>query len=191
MTNVAFAFRCVVGIILVVSAAAKLSRLQEFRLALDQYRLIPRRAVPLAARVVPAAELLVGLLLVLGLGLRPASAAAAFLLLVFAAAVTINLYRGREIDCGCLGIEIEQKIGWRTVARTVVLAGIAVTVAVVDPRLLALDSHLGGHGSSSTTPSDAFAVGLVAVTALLGLTVGEAAAEVFRAARRRVAEQRS
>ena len=65
------------------------------------YRLLPDALVAPAAALLPGVELLVGAGLLLGFApLAPMVAIA--LLLVFAAAMAINIGRGRRhIDCGC------------------------------------------------------------------------------------------
>ena len=71
------------------------------------YRLLPDALVAPAAALLPGVELLL----------------AAGLLLVFAAAMAINIGRGRRhIDCGCGHSGLRQQLGWSQVARNLVLA---------------------------------------------------------------------
>jgi hypothetical protein len=73
-----------------------------FRRALDDYALLPARAVPVATAGLIALESGVALaLLVPGAGAVPALTGSA-LLLLYGAAMAVNLWRGRaHIDCGC------------------------------------------------------------------------------------------
>ena len=86
------------------------------------YRLLPDALVSPAAALLPAVELLVAAALVLGLA-PLAPLAAIVLLLVFAAAMAINIGRGRRhIDCGCGHAGLRQQLGWGQVGRNVALA---------------------------------------------------------------------
>jgi hypothetical protein len=99
------------------------------------YRLLPEALVAPAAWLLPPVELAVaaGLLLgpLAGFGLMPALAATG-LLLLFAAAMAINIGRGRRhIDCGCGHAGLRQQLGWGQVLRNLVLAaGLAMGLAV-------------------------------------------------------------
>ena len=76
------------------------------------YRLLPDALVAPAAALLPGVELLVAAGLLLGFApLAPLVAIA--LLLVFAAAMAINIGRGRRhIDCGCGHVGLRQQLGW-------------------------------------------------------------------------------
>jgi phosphatidylglycerophosphate synthase len=86
--------------------------------------------------LLPIAELLIGSALLLGN--RPAAPLAAIvLLLVFAAAMAINIMRGRRhIDCGCGHAGLRQELGWAKVARNFGMAA-AVSLRLVGPADLA------------------------------------------------------
>ena len=75
-----------------------------------------------ARALLPGVELLLAAGLLLGFApLAPMVAIA--LLLVFAAAMAINIGRGRRhIDCGCGHSGLRQQLGWSQVARNLVLA---------------------------------------------------------------------
>ncbi len=92
------------GFALLFAAAArhKWREPRAFLQALEDYALLPRRALPAAARVLPLLEAGLALaLLVPGAGSLPALAGAG-LLAAYGLAMAINLARGRaHIDCGC------------------------------------------------------------------------------------------
>lgn len=90
------------------------------------YRLLPGALVAPAAWLLPPVELAVAAGLLLGppagLGLWPVLAAIG-LLLLFAAAMAINIVRGRRhIDCGCGHAGLRQQLGWGQVLRNIMLA---------------------------------------------------------------------
>jgi hypothetical protein len=122
-----------------VAAAHKLSDLAVFRAALAAYHLLPTRLVPSGAFALVAAELSAAILCLLGRG-RPAGGAAAALLGLYAAAIAINLARGRRhIDCGCRGPSARQPISAWLVARNLALGVAALALAVpTTPRALTL-----------------------------------------------------
>jgi hypothetical protein len=98
------------------------------------YRLLPAALVAPAAVLLPAAELALAAALLMGL-LRPLGAlpalAAMALLLLFAAAMGINIARGRRhIDCGCGHAALRQQLGWGQVTRNLVLAAALLPVAL-------------------------------------------------------------
>jgi uncharacterized membrane protein YphA (DoxX/SURF4 family) len=111
--------------LLFVSAAFhKLRNLQHFAQALRAYRVLPEWAAAMAW-LVPLLELTVGASL-LARGSRPgACAAGAALLLAYAAAIAINLQRGRrDLACGCGGPDERRPIAPWMVWRNFLLAGL-------------------------------------------------------------------
>ena len=88
-----------------VAAVHKLSAYMEFRGILDQYRIMPRALVPLAAPGVVALECAACLALAMPAWRLLGAPLAAGLLVLYSAAIAVNLYgRGRTaMDCGCGG----------------------------------------------------------------------------------------
>ena len=70
---------------------------------IHNYALLPDAAVNGLALFLPWLEVLTGLALFLGFWRRAAAGIFAVLLLVFIGALSINLARGRPVDCGCFG----------------------------------------------------------------------------------------
>jgi hypothetical protein len=119
-----------VGLVFVQAAIAKLRHRDLFPGVLANYRLLPETLIAPIAMFLPVAELLIGLALLAG-GQRFAVLPAAVLLCAFAAAMAINIVRGRsQIDCGCGRSQLRQPLSWLLVARNIAL------VAVMLPRLL-------------------------------------------------------
>lgn len=116
------------GLVFVLAAVGKLRHAAVFPAVVANYRLLPAAAVAPAAMVLPWLELVTGLALIAG-ERRVAPALAAALLLVFAAAMAINLRRGRShIDCGCGTATLRQPLRRALVVRNVVLAVAVATV---------------------------------------------------------------
>jgi hypothetical protein len=95
------------AVLLLASALHKLRDLPGFEAVLSDYDLLPARAtglVPVVARTVVAAELMLAVALLVPDAAPWAGPATALLLGMYALAIAINLRRGRrDIDCGCLG----------------------------------------------------------------------------------------
>ena len=119
-----------VGLVFVQAGLAKLRHRELLTGVVANYRLLPASLVGPVATLLPPVELLVGIALLLG-GHWLAATGAMALLLVFAAAMAINVGRGRsQIDCGCGRSQLRQPLSWLLVGRNVALS------AVLLPRLL-------------------------------------------------------
>jgi len=108
--------RIVLGAIFVYAGYVKLKDPWElFALAISSYNLLPLKAVEFVARTLPWAEILIGLMLVVGFQLRIAATACSLLLLVFFTLMVRAYAKGMEISCGCFGPG--EVISWRTLLR--------------------------------------------------------------------------
>jgi hypothetical protein len=99
--------------IFAASGALKFYDLETFRGAVINYRLIPEWLATPFAWTAPLIESAAAL----GLLLSPIRASAAAVLIVvlgvFTGAIAINLARGRtDIDCGCFGPALRQRLSW-------------------------------------------------------------------------------
>jgi hypothetical protein len=121
------------------SAAYKLVRFAEFRVTMEDYRLLPPgHIVHFVAVSLPVVEFVIGLgLLIPALAVYGAAGSAA-LLLIYAAAMGINLARGRRhIDCGCAGPTLGQSLSGALVLRNLLLAMTSIAcLAITGTRTL-------------------------------------------------------
>ena len=116
------------ALLFAAAAIAKLRQPRDFHGILLAYRLLPPRLVPGVARTLPWVEALLAAGLLAGLPV--AWALAAGLLLAYAAAMAINLGRGRrEIDCGCGGAP--QPLSAWLVGRNLLLGAAALAAWLV------------------------------------------------------------
>ena len=156
------------GWLFLAAALHKLSDIGGFRVILTTYRVLPERLVGVAAWGIAIVECVIGIGALLQRA--PAHVAAVVLLLVYAAAIGLNLARGRRnIDCGCGGAAQPLSLG--LVARNVLLAlgGIIALVPTIARPLGWLDF-----------------VSVIAGTAVLGMVY--AATDQLLAARARLEE---
>jgi len=124
------------AVLLLSAAWHKVAAHAAFVAALVNYRLLPPGLVKPAAVMLPAIEAALALGWLVGGQRRGVAVATAVLLLVYAAAMALNLRRGRrQIDCGCsLGGAAggEQPLSGWLVARNVLLAALAGIAALPD-----------------------------------------------------------
>ena len=114
------------GMVFVHAGASKLPYRKLMPGIVANYRLLPEPLVAPVANALPVVELALGLALLAG-GQRFAVLPAVMLLWVFAAAMAINIRRGRSyIDCGCGQSHLRQVLSWQLVSRNLVLSAIAL-----------------------------------------------------------------
>ena len=97
-------------------------------MAINSYNMLPMWAVEWLARILPWFELLLGVLLIAGIGLRWTGLTSSALLLVFIGAMTRAYMHGLEIKCGCFGNN--EKLGPLTLIRdsSMLILALAVTI---------------------------------------------------------------
>ncbi|WP_235022908.1 MauE/DoxX family redox-associated membrane protein [Amycolatopsis alkalitolerans] len=86
-----------------ISGAIKVADPDQFYGAVRAYQLFGGSVSSVLAAVIPFLELALGLLLVLGLGVRLVAVLSGLLLLAYIAGVAQSWARGLTIDCGCFG----------------------------------------------------------------------------------------
>jgi uncharacterized membrane protein len=154
------------------SALQKLGARREFIEIIRAYRVLRETWVAAAVYMLPSAELLIALALLIPAFRPAAGGAAAGLLLLYGCAIAVNLKRGRrDLDCGC-GLTSGRRTiaGWMLV-RNATMAGAAVAVALPwAPRTLAwLDIMTIVAGTAAA------ALLFASIDALLGRVVPAAA----------------
>jgi len=93
--------RLFIGVLFLFACYHKIAEPARFAKIIYGYYLFPASLINLIAIILPFVELFAGLSLVLGIYPRAAAAAINTMLLTFIVAVTINLIRGHQFDCGC------------------------------------------------------------------------------------------
>jgi iron complex transport system permease protein len=103
--------------------------------AVRAYRILPEFAAQLAGAGLPAIEVLLGVLLLVGAGVRVCATVSAMLLAVYIVGIASAWVRGLRIDCGCFGgggdlaAGVAPSYGWELV-RDAALLLLAVLLAV-------------------------------------------------------------
>lgn len=99
-----------------------------FALTVGSYQLLPPWGVNLVAHTLPFAEIVLGLLLIIGRQLRVWATLATLLILGFFAAVVRSYAMGLQINCGCFAAP-EPLTVW-TVVRDGLLAALALVMTI-------------------------------------------------------------
>lgn len=124
--------RYILAFVFLSASVPKLLARADFETALANYGLLPSRLVAPAAMWLPRAELGLAAALFAGVALTAVGLTAAGLLLLFAGAISVNLVRGRRIDCGCSGLTARKTISWMAVLRNASLAVVTASIAVLN-----------------------------------------------------------
>jgi Methylamine utilisation protein MauE len=150
LAAVSVAGRTGVGLVFLLAATQKAMHWWILPSVISNYRLLPRWMNWPVAALLPPLEMVLGISL-LSAQLKPwPELTAVALLLLFAAAMAVNIGRGREhIDCGCGESFLRQTLSWALVARNGVLAILLVPSLVMTERVgmsLALSAVAAGIG---------------------------------------------
>lgn len=115
------------ALLFAVAVTHKLSAWSQFRETLANYRLLPAALVGLFAVAIVVVEVLIVIGCILPVTRADAALLAIVMLLVYAAAMAMNLSRGRVlVDCGCGGFGQRQPLEWWMVRRNVLLAAVGL-----------------------------------------------------------------
>lgn len=95
--------RLVLGGVWTVAGALKVTDLDASVRAVRAYRLLPDLAAQVLGAGLPVVEIVLGVLLVVGLGVRVAGALSVLLMGAFVVGIASAWARGLQIDCGCFG----------------------------------------------------------------------------------------
>jgi hypothetical protein len=113
------------------SAVHQLTAWGEWQGVVQNYRLLPLGWVAAAAALLPATEILIAVALLLPPGRWLGACVAAALFCLYAAAMGINISRGRTaIDCGCFGSRLRHGISAWMVVRNLLLASFALLLCL-------------------------------------------------------------
>ncbi|MFJ3369616.1 MauE/DoxX family redox-associated membrane protein [Pseudomonas sp. NPDC086251] len=120
-----------ISVLLASAATHKLRAPARFAKQLADYQLLPDALVRPSARLIPLLELAIAFALLVPLSRGWAALSAASLIALYAAAIGINLWRGRrDIDCGCAGPDQAQPLRPILLLRNSVLVALALLASV-------------------------------------------------------------
>lgn len=150
LASASIAGRTCVGLVFLLAAVQKVLHWRILPGVIANYRLLPQWMVLPATALLPPTEMILAILL-LSAQFRPwPSMVAMLVLLLFAAAMAVNIRRGRaHIDCGCGESFLRQTLNGALVARNGLLAALLIPSLVATGRMdmpLTLSAVAAGLG---------------------------------------------
>lgn len=123
-----------------VSSIPKLRNPRRFVLVTLEYRILPPGLGHAAGWLIPPLELLIALLLISGTASGCTAIASFILLMSFIVAISVNIWRGRTMECNCFGDTQKRKIGWKLLLQDLLLAFMALCLARIAHNWIGLES---------------------------------------------------
>ena len=139
--------RLVVGGVWIAAGVAKVTDLDASVRAVRAYRLLPEIAAQVIGAGLPLVEILLGILLVVGVGIRASAVVSSVLMAAFVVGIASAWARGLRIDCGCFGsggelaAGADPTYGWE-LARDGALLLISLLLVIRPRSRIALDGLL-------------------------------------------------
>jgi uncharacterized membrane protein YphA (DoxX/SURF4 family) len=142
--------RLVLGGVWIAAGATKVTDLDASVRAVRAYRLLPETAAQVVGAGLPLVEILLGILLIVGVGVRASAVVSAVLMAAFVAGIVSAWARGLRIDCGCFGSGGELAAGESPTYGVELLRDgglllLSLLVAARPPGRLALDGLLAAR----------------------------------------------
>lgn len=100
---IGLAARLILGVVWLVAGGLKIPYLEESVLAVRGYQILPYDLAVVVGYLLPFVEVILGVLLILGLFIRPAALLSGLIMLAFVIGIAQAWARGLAIDCGCFG----------------------------------------------------------------------------------------
>lgn len=116
MTNIldkrwiAISIRWILGLTFIAASVHKIAAPAEFAKIIYGYGLFPHMSINLIAIVLPFLELVTGLSLLFNIYSKAAATLVGILLSCFIVAISINIVRGHEFECGCFSFGSENPL---------------------------------------------------------------------------------
>jgi len=131
------ACRLILGFIFISFALSKIMRPAVFALNVVDYGMMPSWGVNLWALVLPWAELVVGLFLILGIRTRAAATLIGAMNIIFIVGLVNAIFNHLPINCGCVG-EVGEPVNWWKVTKNTGMLVMCAQVFLYD-RFFVLD----------------------------------------------------
>ena len=142
------ALRLLLGVLFIISGGEKLLDLKFFGLVIAEYQILPSLLIPAVALLVSFCELLCGAMLLLDLFSRISASMMLCMMVIFIVAMTNNLIRGLEHDCGCFEFfaqwyGLKEEIGIGPIVRDILFFILLLPVALVGSNKIPWKKHKG------------------------------------------------
>ena len=123
--------RIILGVVFIYASYDKLFHPKEFAGIIYHYQILPDRLINIAAISLPWLELLMGVFLIIGFWMPGTVIWCNFLLVVYIAALSLNLARGLDINCGCFSTAGGRSIGIETILWDAVFLALSIYLSVI------------------------------------------------------------
>jgi len=122
--------RLLLGSIFIYASYHKIIAPDEFAKIVYGYDLFPSETINLIAIIIPFVELISGMALIIGIYTRPAAIILIGMLTAFVIAISINIIRGHEFDCGCFSSDTSQAVNsaWQTLGRDMIFMMLGIYI---------------------------------------------------------------
>jgi uncharacterized membrane protein YphA (DoxX/SURF4 family) len=122
----------------------------QFAVSLNGLKIVPDSLLEPVARTLPWCEVVLGLWILSGIGLRWSSALASLMLGAFFSVLVRSYAMGLQVDCGCFGSG--EPLGPKTLARDGLMLALALGVTIAAFRTRTAGTGLPPADSSRTSP---------------------------------------
>lgn len=131
-----------VGVVYLYASLDKIQHPAAFAQAIANYRMVPLPLLHTFAWLLPIAEAVVGVALIVGWQRRGAALLASLMTVMFIIAIATALIRGLDISCGCFDTAAGSSVGMDLLLRDVVLLAAALVPLLVARDRWSLDAWL-------------------------------------------------
>ncbi len=149
----ALALRLYIGYFFIYASLSKIPYPAQFADAIANYRLVPFSLLHPAALILPWAELVAGLFLIIGFIPGTAVLIIGSLLIVFNVMVSINLAWGASITCGCYDT-VGEPIGFKKLFENFLMLAAAIQIYYCNkPVIFRRKGQAAGAKTGSPSPA--------------------------------------
>jgi len=118
------------GVVFIVSGEAKMWDIYGFSRVVSGYRFLPESLIVPVSIIVPFAEFVFGLMLLLNLNPRVASLSLLMMVVMFSILSAVRYFSGDISDCGCFGKLIHRSVDWKFFTENIMLIGGLVVIII-------------------------------------------------------------
>lgn len=138
--------RLILGALFIYASLDKIAHPDLFAQVVHNYRILPLQVENIFALALPWVELGAGAFLIAGLLSRSSALVLTALLAIFVLAISVNLWRGVDMTCGCFKLSNEGRhLGWLTLLEDLALFLPALQLLAWPRSTLSLDTRFGSR----------------------------------------------